>query len=64
MDDLTQKDFFLMMNHIYSYKTKKLNNRSSYETFSIIHGEDVLEKLGCRQVAAKDIMLKSALLKK
>lgn len=64
MDDLTQEDIFLMMNHINSYKRKKLNNRSPYETFSFLHGEDVLEKLGCRQVAAKDIMLKPALLKK
>ena len=63
-DQLTQEDIFLMMNHINSYKRKKLNNRSPYETFSFYHGEDVLEKLACRQVAAKDIMLKPALLKK
>lgn len=64
MDNLTQQDIFLMMNHINSYKRKKLNNRSPYETFSFLHGEDVLEKLGCRPVAAKDIMLKPTLLKK
>ena len=64
MDDLPQEDIFRMMNHINSYKRKKLNNRSPYETFSFLHGEDVLEKLGCRPVAAKDIMLKPALLKK
>lgn len=63
-DQLTQKDIFLMMNHINSYKRKKLNNRSPYETFSFYHGEAVLEKLACRQVVAKDIMLKPALLKK
>jgi len=45
-------------------KRKKLNNRSPYETFSFYHGEDVLEKLGCKPVAAGDIMLKPALLKK
>lgn len=63
-DDLTQEDIFLMMNHINSYKRKKLNNRSPYETFSFYHGEAVLEKLACRPVAAGDIMLKPALLKK
>lgn len=36
---------FLMMNHINSYKRKKLNNRSPYETFSFYHGEEVLHKL-------------------
>lgn len=64
MDDLTQEDIFLMMNHINSYKRKKLNDCSPYETFSFYYGEEVLEKLGCRQVAAGDIMLKPALLKK
>ena len=64
MDDLTQEDIFLMMNHINSYKRKKLNDRSPYETFSFYYGEEVLEKLGCRPVAASDIMLKPALLKK
>lgn len=64
MDDLTQKDIFLMMNHINSYKRKKLNNRSPYETFSFLHGEEVLAKLECRPVAASDIMLKQGLLKK
>ena len=43
IDDLTQTDVFKMMNHINSYKRKKLNNRSPYETFSFLHGEEVLE---------------------
>lgn len=61
---LTQDDVNLMMNHINSYKRKKLNNRSPYETFSFYHGEEVLHKLGCYPVAAKDILLKPVLLKK
>ena len=63
-DDLTQKDIFLMMDHINSYKRKKLNNRSPYETFSFYYGEDVLKKLGCKPVAAENIILKPKLLKK
>ncbi|BCJ93639.1 IS30 family transposase [Anaerocolumna cellulosilytica] len=63
-DKLTQEDINLMMNHINSYKRKKLNNRSPYETFSFYHGEEVLEKLGCAPVAAGDILLKPSLLKK
>ena len=61
---LEQGDINLMMNHINSYKRKKLNNRTPYETFSFYHGEEVLHKLGCSPVAASDIMLKPALLKK
>ena len=63
-NNLTQEDINLMMNHINSYKRKKLNNRSPYETFSFYHGEEVLHKLGCSPVAASDIMLKPRLLKK
>lgn len=63
-DQLTQEDINRMMNHINSYKRKKLNNRSPYETFSFYHGEDVLEKLGCKPVAPGDIILKPSLLKK
>ena len=63
-DDLTQNDVVLMMNHINSYKRKKLNDRSPYEMFSFVHGEGVLQLLGCASVAADDIMLKPALLKK
>ena len=37
---------------------------SPYETVSFYHGEEVLHKLGCTPVAASDIMLKPALLKK
>lgn len=63
-NNLTQDDINLMMNHINSYKRKKLNNRSPYETFSFYHGEEVLDKLECNPVAAGNIMLKPALLKK
>ena len=64
INHLEQEEITRMMNHINSYKRKKLNDRSPYETFSFYHGEEVLRKLGCSPVAAKDILLKPALLKK
>ena len=63
-DNLTQKDVTRMMNHINSYKRKKLNDRSPYETFSFHYGEEVLRRLGCAPVPAEDILLKPSLLKK
>lgn len=63
-DQLTQEDIDLMMNHINSYKRKRLNDRSPYETFSFYHGEEVLENLRCKPVPAGDILLKPSLLKK
>jgi IS30 family transposase len=61
---LLQEDITRMMNHINSYKRKKLNNRSPYETFSFYHGEEVLHKLGCSLVPADEILLKPTLLKR
>lgn len=63
-DDLTQSDVTRMMDHINSYKRKKLNDRSPYETFSFHYGEEVLKLLGCTPVAAEDILLKPSLLAK
>lgn len=62
-DNLTQEDVTRMMNHINSYKRKKLNDRSPYETFSFHYGEEVLELLRCTPVATEDILLKPSLLK-
>ncbi len=62
-DELTQEQVNKMMNHINSYKRKKLNNHSPYETFSFYHGETVLEKLGCSQVPPDEIIMKPSLLK-
>ena len=41
-DNLDQIDITRMMNHINSYKRKKLNDRSPYDTFSFLHGEEIL----------------------
>lgn len=64
LDNYTQDDIFLMMDHINSYKRKKLNNRSPYDAFSFYYGEDVLKRLACKTVAAENIILKPRLLKK
>lgn len=62
-DGLTQSDTFKMMNHINSYKRKKLNGRSPYEVFRFCYGEEILQKLGCLPIASENIVLKPRLLK-
>lgn len=62
-DNLTQEDVTRMMDHINSYKRKKLNDRSPYETFSFHYGEEMLRLLGCTPVDAEDILLRPSLLK-
>ena len=63
-DKLEQEDINLMMNHINSYKRKKLNNKNPYDVFSFLYGEDMTKKLGCLPVPAENIVLKPYLLKK
>jgi IS30 family transposase len=63
-EHLTQeKDIQLMLNHINSYKRKKLNNKSPYETFAFLHGEEILRRLGAEFVPSQDIILKPELLR-
>lgn len=63
-DNLTQEDVNWMMDHINSYRRKKLNGKSPYEAFCFYYGEELVQKLGCREVTAKDIQLTPGLLKK
>lgn len=63
-DELEQTDIDKMMNHINSYRRKKLNGKSPYEAFCFYYGEDLARKLGCHPVPAKDIHLRPGLLKK
>jgi len=64
-DHLTQSDDIqLMLNHINSYKRKKLSNKSPYEMFAFLHGEEVLRRLGAELVPPQDIILKPELLQK
>lgn len=63
-DELTQEDVDKMMNHINSYKRKKLNGKSPYEAFCFYYGEELVQKLGSQEVPAKDINITPGLLKK
>ena len=63
LDNFTQKDIDLMMNHINSYTRANLGDKSPYEMFSIIYGEDILKKMGAEPVPANDIVLLPSLIK-
>ena len=59
-----QEDIDLMMDHINSYKRKKLNDRSANQVFSFLHGEDILTKLNVHSIEPNSIDLTPKLLKK
>ena len=60
---LTQEKVDLMMDHINSYKRKKLSDRSPHQLFSFLYGDDVAEKLDSHHVDADEINLTPELLK-
>ena len=60
---LSQPKISLMMSHINSYAREGLNGRSPYDLFSLIYGEETLQKLGIQRIPAKEIILKPELLR-
>lgn len=62
-DNLEQNDIALMMNHINSYSRPILNDRTPYDTFKFLFGEEAIKKLGSILIPTNDICLKPSLLK-
>ena len=58
----SQEQINLMMSHINSYARQDLGNKTPYDMFSFIYGEDILKQLGITRIAPDDIILKPALL--
>lgn len=58
----TQAQITLAMNHINSYGRPELNNKSPYEMFSFLYGENLLRKLGVIQIPRNEIILRPKLL--
>ena len=59
----TQAQITLMMNHINSYRRNTLVNKSPYEVFGFLYGEDVLKKSGLSLIPPDEIILSPELLK-
>ena len=64
LDDFQQEDIDLMLSHINSYKREKLNNRSAYQMFSLLYGDELLRLLNIREIEPNDIVLSPKLLRK
>lgn len=64
MDELTQNDVDLMINHINSLTRPSLNNATPYDLAQILLDKKVLKKLNLKKVPANEIQLNKKLLKK
>jgi IS30 family transposase len=61
----SQDDLNLLMNHINSYKRKKLKNRSPIEVFNFLHNDPVIcTKLGVKPIAPDDVNLSPSLFRR
>ena len=63
-DNLNQDDVNLMMNHINSYRRKKLNDKSPISLLGSLYGKELLELFNAKEIASNDIILHPKLLKK
>lgn len=63
-DHLGQSDINLMMNHINSYSRERLANKTPYEAFRFLYGQEILDKLGAELILPNEIILRPDLLRK
>lgn len=64
LDAFSQEDITLMMNHINSYKRANLGDKTPYEVFASLYGEDILRRMGADLIPADKVTLLPYLLKK
>ncbi len=64
LDSFTQEDISLVMNHINSYGRPNLGDKTPYEVFATLYGEDILGKLGVILIPPDKVTLRPSLLKK
>ena len=57
MSCFTQKDICLMMDHINSYCRESLGDKSPYEMFAFLYGQEVLDLLGCHLISPQNVTL-------
>lgn len=57
----SQNDINLMMNHINSYSRESLGNKTPYEMFSFLYGEEILKTLGCYKISPQNVTLNKSI---
>lgn len=60
----TQDDISLMMDHINSYARKSIGDKTPYETFSFMYGEEVLDLLRCHPIPPQEVTLNKSIFSK
>ncbi len=63
LDDFTQEDINLMMSHINSYRRPNLGDKTPYEVFASLFGEEILKKMDVELIPPDKVTLRPSLLK-
>lgn len=64
LDRYTQDDINLMMNHINSYARESLGNKSPYEMFSFLYGQEIPDLLECHLIPPQEVTLSPSIFRK
>lgn len=64
LKNYTQNDIDLMMNHINSYVRESLGNKSPYEMFSFLYGQEILDLLECQHFPPQKVTLSSSVFRR
>jgi IS30 family transposase len=64
LDEFTQQDITLMMNHINSYGRPNLGDKTPYWVFASLYGEEVLRRMNVELIAPDKVTLHPSLLKR
>lgn len=64
LDRYNQDDINLMMNHINSYARESLGNKSPYEMFAFLYGQDTLDLLECQHFPPQNVTLSPSIFRK
>lgn len=62
--DFSQDDINLMMCHINSYARESLGDKTPFDTFSFLYGDDILPKLECHKIPPQEVTLNPSIFNK
>lgn len=64
MDNFTQTDISLMMDHINSYSRESLGNKCPYEMFAFLYGREMPDLLRCHRIPPQKVTLSRSVFRK
>lgn len=60
----TQEDINRMMDHINSYHRESIGDKSPYDMFAFLHGEDILDLFECHRIPPQEVTLNKSIFSK